>query len=494
MFVPNGVMMQFFHWYVPSNGSLWNELSEKSDELATAGITSVWLPPAYKGSGGSNDVGYSVYDRYDLGEFDQKGSVRTKYGTRNEYVSAIKTAKASGIAVYADVVLNHMMGADQQEEFRATPHDPVDRNLAIGEVEPIKTWTHFTFPGRDGKYSDMEWHWWHFNAIDYNSYADEAFEAVYLFEGKSFDSEVDLEKGSFDYLMGCDLDVNNPEVVDALERWGEWYVDLIDLDGFRFDAVKHVKAGFFPHWMKHVQRYSGRYLFSVGEYWSGDINALHRFIDLTDGLVSLFDAPLHFNFHKASKWGSGYDMSKIFQDTLVETHPELAVTLVDNHDSQPLQSLESPVADWFKPLAYALILLRLEGYPCVFYADYYGAQYTDVDGEGNEQDISLVSHQYLIDQFMAARKAYAYGTQNDYFDHPNTIGRTRLGTEQHPGGMAVVLSNGDSGSKRMDIGQPNRTYVDATNHVAETITTDDEGWAEFLCEAGSVSVWIPAER
>lgn len=164
MCVPNGVMMQFFHWYVPSDGSLWNELSEKSDELAKAGITSVWLPPAYKGSGGSNDVGYSVYDRYDLGEFDQKGSVRTKYGTRNEYVSAIKTAKASGIAVYADVVLNHMMGADKQEEFRATPYDPEDRTQAIGEEEPIKTWTHFTFPGRDDKYSDMEWHWWHFNA------------------------------------------------------------------------------------------------------------------------------------------------------------------------------------------------------------------------------------------------------------------------------------------------------------------------------------------
>ncbi|MEL6354581.1 MAG: alpha-amylase [Cyanobacteria bacterium J06627_28] len=494
MFVPNGVMMQFFHWYVPSDGSLWNELSEKSDELAATGITSVWLPPAYKGSGGSKDVGYSVYDRYDLGEFDQKGSVRTKYGTRNEYVSAVKKAKESGIAVYADVVLNHMMGADKQEEFKATPYDPEDRTQAIGEEEPIKTWTHFTFPGRDRKYSDMEWHWWHFNAIDYNSYAGKDFEAVYLFEGKSFDNEVDLEKGSFDYLMGCDLDVNNPEVIDALERWGEWYVDLIDLDGFRFDAVKHVKAGFFPHWMKHVQRYSGRYLFSVGEYWSGDIKALHRFIDLTDGLVSLFDAPLHFNFHKASLWGSDYDMSAIFQDTLVETHPELAVTLVDNHDSQPLQSLESPVEDWFKPLAYALILLRAEGYPCVFYADYYGAQYTDVDDAGNKQEISLVSHQYLIDKFMAARKAYSYGEQHDYFDHPNTIGWTRWGTPEHPGGMAVVLSNGDSGFKRMDVGQANRTYVDITNHVAEPVTTDDEGWAEFLCEAGSVSVWVPEDN
>ncbi len=491
MSVPHGVMMQFFHWYIKPDGSLWNELSQKADELATAGITSVWLPPAYKGSTGGLDVGYSVYDRYDLGEFDQKGSVRTKYGTRDEYISAVKAAKRSGIAVYADVVLNHMMGADNQEEFKATPHDPEDRPQAIGDEATIKSWTHFTFPGRQGKYSDLEWHWWHFNATDHNDYEPENFEAVYLFEGKSFDDQVDLEKGSFDYLMGCDLDVNNPEVADALKQWGEWYVDTIDLDGFRFDAVKHVRAGFFPQWLNHVQRYSGRFLFSVGEYWSGDINALHRFIDLTDDMVTLFDAPLHYNFHKASLQGSSYDMSAIFKDTLVESRPDLAVTLVDNHDSQPLQSLESVVEPWFKPLAYALILLRQDGYPCIFYADYYGAHYSDIGDDGNEHEIFLDSHQWLIDKFLEARRTYGYGEQHDYFDHVNTVGWTRLGTEQNPGGMAVVLSNGEAGTKWMNVGVPNCSYVDITEHVSEPVTTDDEGWANFCCEAGSVSVWVP---
>lgn len=35
------------------------------------------------------------------------------------------------------------------------------------------------------------------------------------------------------------------------------------------------------------------------------------------------------------------------------------------HDTQVGQSLESCVASWFKPLAYALILLRVDGYPLV---------------------------------------------------------------------------------------------------------------------------------
>ena len=59
-------------------------------------------------------------------------------------------------------------------------------------------------------------------------------------------------------------------------------------------------------------------------------------------------------------------MRYLFDGTLVNEQPGLTVTLVENHDSQPLQSLESVVEAWFKPLAYALILLRKDGYPCVF--------------------------------------------------------------------------------------------------------------------------------
>ncbi|MBD1913859.1 MULTISPECIES: alpha-amylase [unclassified Leptolyngbya] len=488
----NGVMMQYFHWYIPSDGTLWNEFAERVQGLAEAGITSVWLPPAYKGVGGAQEVGYGVYDMFDLGEFDQKGTVRTKYGTKEEYVAAIKAAKAAGVRVYADVVLNHKLGADELEEVEATPYDPEDRHRPIGDMQTIKVWTHFTFPGRHGKYSEMEWHWWHFDAVDYNVY-NESEDAVYLFKGKKFDEQVDLEKGAFDYLMGCDLDMEDPEVRDELKRWGEWFIDTTDVDGFRFDAVKHVKAGFFPEWLNHCRRYAGRDLFAVGEYWSYDIEALHHFIALTGGDVLLFDAPLHHNFSVASTRGNHYDMRQIFDNTLVQQQPALAVTLVDNHDSQPLQALESVVEGWFKPLAYALILLRREGYPCIFYADYYGAHYKDKGRDGNEHEIWLDSHQWIIDKFLYARQTYAYGDQYDYFDHPNTLGWTRLGDEEHPGGMAVVLSNGEAGIKWMEVGQPNCTYIDITEHIDELITTNDEGWANFRCDAGSVSVWVPAD-
>lgn len=485
----NGVMMQYFHWYLPADGSLWNELKANAGALAESGVTSVWLPPAYKGTLGGEDVGYAVYDLFDLGEFDQKGSVRTKYGTKDEFVAAVKAARDAGIRVYTDVVINHKLGADETEEVEATPYDPEDRHRPIGDMKKIKVWTHFTFPGRQGKHSRFEWHWWHFDAVDQNVY-DEAENAIYLFKGKAFDEHVDLEKGAFDYLMGCDLDMEHQEVRDELKRWGEWFLDTTTVDGFRFDAVKHVKAGFFPEWIDHCRKHVGRNLFAVGEYWSYDVEALHHFIKLTGGDVLLFDAPLHYHFSEASKAGNEYDLRQIFDNTLLQQQSALAVTLVENHDSQPLQSLESVVEAWFKPLAYALILLRREGYPCIFYADYYGAHYKDKGPDGNEHEIVMESHKWIIDKFLHVRQTYAFGDQHDYFDHANTIGWTRLGDAEHPGGMAVVLSNGAEGAKRMNIGHAKRTYVDITEQVGEPIVTDEEGWADFRCNAGSVSVWI----
>ncbi|MGL5835919.1 MAG: alpha-amylase domain-containing protein, partial [Waterburya sp.] len=79
------------------------------------------------------------------------------------------------------------------------------------------------------------------------------------------------------------------------------------------------------------------------------------------------------------------------------------------------------------------------------------------------------------------------------FDHANCIGWTRLGDDEHPGGIAIVLSNGGDGTKWMEVGHPNQTYIDVTEHIDEPITTNNDGWADFRCQAGSVSVWIPQQ-
>ncbi len=486
----NGVILQFFHSYIAPDGSLWKELESSAQELANAGFTAIWLPPAYKAAGGASDLGYAVYDMYDLGEFDQRGSVRTKYGTKDQLLDAVSTARNKGLHIYWDVVFNHRMGSDHEEEVLATPFSESDRRAQIGEPRKIKAHTHFSFPGRKQKYSAMEWHWWHFTAVDVDI-NDPEFDGVFLLEGKEFDVNVDQEKGSFDYLMGCDVDVKHPEVQEEIKRWGDWFNETVGMDGVRFDAVKHVEAGFFAEWLQHVRTHAQKSIFAVGEYWSFDVEALHAFISATGGDVALFDAPLQRNFSDASKAGASFDMRKIFDHSLVKNEPTLAVTIVGNHDTQPLQSLESVVEEWFKPLAYALILLRKDGYPCVFYADYYGAQYKDEGDDGMEHSIEMISHREQIDKFLAVRRRYAFGDQHDYFDHERCIGWSRVGDDEHPGGIAVLMSNGDDGLKAMQTSVGNQIYHDVTGAVPETVQTNEEGWGDFRCKGGSVSVWVP---
>lgn len=71
--------------------------------------------------------GYDVYDLYDLGEFDQKSSIATRYGTKEEYLNAIEVAHEANMGVYADIVLNHRMGGDEQENITVQQVDEEDR-------------------------------------------------------------------------------------------------------------------------------------------------------------------------------------------------------------------------------------------------------------------------------------------------------------------------------------------------------------------------------
>ncbi len=484
----NGTIMQFFHWYNLSDGSLWNNLTSIASELANTGFTAVWFPPPYKGQGGDKDTGYGVYDLFDLGEFNQKSSTRTKYGIRDQLLDAVKAVQNNGMQAYADVVFNHKDGADEKELVWVQEMDWNDRNRPISDWYQINVWTKFNFPGRGDKYSSVKWHWWHFDTLSYNADTNSTSK-LYRLKDRSYSTEVNHQHGNYDFLMACDLDMGEGEVRDELMYWGRWFIDTSGMDGFRLDAVKHIRSSFFRDWLNHMRaHFGGRELFSFGEYWSGNVADLHHYITQTSGTMSLFDVPLHYKFHQASRMGDNFDMRTIFDGTLLNEQPTLAVTFVENHDTQPCQSLESPVEPWFKPLAYAIILLRREGYPCVFYADYYGAEYDNC--QPNQPPVKLYSHRFLLDKFMWARNAYGYGNQYDYIDHWNTIGWTRLGNSEHPGAMAVIMSNGSEGSKWMEVRRANATFYDITGHITDNIYTNNDGWGNFRCKGGSVSVWL----
>ena len=123
------VMMQAFYWDVPvddqaKDGTWWDHLSSLVPELKAAGISSLWTPIPAKGNWGIYDSGYGIYDHYDLGNYDQKGSVETRYGSRAELERMIGVMHQAGIKVYSDVVLNHPMAA-----MRTSRPIPLSRNI-----------------------------------------------------------------------------------------------------------------------------------------------------------------------------------------------------------------------------------------------------------------------------------------------------------------------------------------------------------------------------
>ena len=185
---------------------------------------------------------------------------------------------------------------------------------------------------------------------------------------------------------------------------------------------------------------------------------------------------------EASRSNGQYDMRNLFKGTLVDADPELAVTFVDNHDTQYGQALESWVLDWFKPMAYALILLREKGYPCVFYGDYYGIPNNNL---GAVKELKTL---------LALRRDAAYGVQTDYFDDPSIVGWTREGDSEHEGsGLAVIMTINKGGKKKMSMGTKfaGMVFKDIMEQVTETVTVNRNGFGEFLVKDGSMSIWVP---
>ncbi len=475
----NGTMLQGFEWELPADGNHWRLLRRRAFALRRLGFTAVWLPPAYKGCGGKNDVGYGVYDLYDLGEFPQKGATRTKYGTRGEYQAAIRAFHAVDVQVLADVVFNHRMGADESEEAEVICDDPEHRLAENRPRRKARLYTRFTFPGRHEKYSDFIWDQSCFTGTDWDEAARE--HGLFRLADKTWAADVDAEKDNYDYLMGCDVDVRQTAVVRELLQWGSWYLRMTHVDGFRLDAVKHISAAFYRDWLKTLRDQTGRELFAVGEYWHCDVHTLHRYLDAVEERMSLFDVPLHCRFRDISTANGQFDMAHLFDGTLVGSRPHLAVTFVDNHDTQPGQSLESWVGGWFKASAYGLILLRSFGYPCVFWGDLYGIPTRKI---GRVPELPTL---------LWLRRRYAHGPEHDYFDHFSVIGFTREGEREEPGsGLAFLCTDGAEGFKTMQVGRryAGRVFRCVLGGQPDVVIGAD-GCGTFTVRAGGCSAYVP---
>jgi alpha-amylase len=480
----NATLLQAFEWYVEPDGKHWKRLAIDLVDLSKIGITAMWIPPAAKATSPMKN-GYDTYDLWDLGEFDYKGSKATKWGPKEDLIELTKRAADQNVLLYLDTVLNHKAGADKTERMMIQEVQNDDRTKPCSGPYEIDGWVGFGFPIRGDQYSSMKWHWYHFSGVDYNQQNGKT--AVYQIlsdSTKHWATAVDTENHNDDYLMFSNIDHSHPEVQDEIKKWSLWVARELGLHGFRFDAVKHFSEDFLCELLNYMQDSHMADFFCVGEYWKDDIDTMTKYLERMGRKFSLFDTPLVYNFSRISNQASG-DLRKVFDRTLVQCEPVNSVTLVMNHDTQPGQGLSNgtSIPDYFKPLGYALILLRPQGYPCVFYGDLYGTGgpfKAEPSCGGQLADIVL------------ARKLYSYGECNDYWDYPTCLGWVRRGTWDKPDGCAVVISNAGPGQKRMYVGNEHagETWTDVLNWERSETKIEDDGFGTFVCPGCSCSIWV----
>ena len=73
------------------------------------------------------------------------------------------------------------------------------------------------------------------------------------------------------------------------------------------------------------------------------------------------------------------------------------------------------------------------------------------------------------------------------------MGWVRQGDREHEGsGLAVVLSNGEGGEKKMFMGRENagESFFDALGNIPDPVVIDEEGFGSFGCCGRNVSVWV----
>jgi alpha-amylase len=473
----NPVILQTFYWEMksgkyaekfPEEADLWKLMAEKTDLIAEAGFDYLWFPPANKGAGGIEDVGYGTYDLWDLGEFMQKGTIRTKYGTKEQLETAVKKLHDNGLKLIYDAVLNHRLGADEEE------------TVTLKDNSQAEVWTKFNFPGRGDKYSSLKLNWNHFDGVDWNARTRRAGE--FLFQYKEWDDSYEA-----DYLMGADLDYDNQEIKDEVIRWGNWIIKEIGFDGFRLDASTHIGNEMIHDFIEEVSKSTNKDLIFIGEAWVNSPKSLMNYLDIVDHQnLKAFDFPLRQSFVEMMK--GNLDMRWYGGRGLVNQsgYKNRAVTFVENHDtdheSTNRYGIETIV--YRKMQAYTYILLRRDGIPTVFWKDYFNY--------GLKKEIN---------NLITARKKFAYGEAfESETNDQKTYSYIRSGDQKHPGsGLVMMITQHENNQlieKTINTGKADTLYYDFTANVRETVKTDSEGKGTFKVRgtaAEGYSVWVQME-
>ena len=319
-----GVMLQGFYWD-SFNDSRWTKLEAQSSEIAPY-FQLIWVPQSGNCNTNDNVMGYlPVY------LFNQNSS----FGTEAELRSMIKTYKAKGTGIIADVVINHR------------------NNLGVNGA-----WTDYPKETYKGVNYQML-------PSDIVSDDDGGQTATWAASHRqSLSSNKDTGEG----WPGCrDIDHKSDNVRNNYNAYLKFLLEDLGYTGFRYDMVK----GFAPEYVAQYNQ-AAQPQFSVGEYWDNS-TATKLWVNGTKvnnvPQSAAFDFPFRYTVRDAANSGDWSKLENSSNAPLINSRQfrQYAVTFVENHDTQT-RSASEPLDPIKKDtLAANAYLLAMPGTPCVFY-------------------------------------------------------------------------------------------------------------------------------
>lgn len=381
---PSRVVLQAFWWDYWNNNyqnGWYNYLTELAPRLKSMGVDAVWIPPTSKGGGGTNDVGYGIFDHYDLGDKYQKGNVKTRLGTKDEYLRMVAVMHANGIDVIQDVVLNHSNGTGGLGAVEGNDKGGKDPNAISGwdEDNPWKNfrYTSFATPATDESKNDYlnrsgRWfkNWQNFNRSGspnwgFNDYS-------YPLHKEMFGPDISYSQSSINtngarstaatYGLATIYDPNQSAgyMKQQAIEWGVWMKKQSGIDGVRLDATKHFEWDVTEAFLYNLQWGSGFYgskktwanggdnMWAVAEYIpEGGQPSMENHIDGVQGRTGTFDFNLRDQVYNMVSGDGFYDVSAIPGGQISSVYRNRTVNFVNNHDTFRPRLNNGNYAGWY---------------------------------------------------------------------------------------------------------------------------------------------------
>lgn len=247
------VILQYFE-------TEWDEIYQRLPELAEIGFEGIWHPSPTKApvagvfpNGYGGNVGYNLYDRFDLGDTPQRGTIRTRYGTKGSLLRMVDNAHQTGIKIYPDIVFNHTGNGPHINTY---PGMKID---ADGGVADFHGWYDSGQP-LNFKRTPRMFQWTPDNGcggtiwqelvslIDIQLEPDNRFSTANSCGPDNLLPPANyLRHPGREDLYPFHSITNLPDEtpIEFMERWINWLGYTMDYDGVRLDAPKHVAREFF---------------------------------------------------------------------------------------------------------------------------------------------------------------------------------------------------------------------------------------------------------